>query len=347
MKRRKGLDMYLCVLSSTPDDLNDKPYDPSAHMNGFQWKHHQVNPKNVEKQIRDLMNEGVDVFFNLCDGTPDDALSGIGLVQVMEKLGAAFTGADSKFFDPSRQEMKAYAKKSNVPIPNWVMVDRVEDVERAARRLHFPVLVKPPHGYASVGITRESRCENLEQLKVQTRRDIEMFGRALLEEFIEGREFTCLIAENPDDQNSPITFKPVEFIFPEGESFKHYNMKWVEYEKMSVAPVKEARIEKVLREQTKRLFKAMDGNGYARCDYRMGADGTIHMLEINPNCGIFYAPDEPGSADFSLINDPDYNHHKFLKLIIRSAKDRRDNMLAAKKAKRQVKKQRVEQMAYS
>jgi len=339
--------MYLCVLSSTPDDPNDKPYDPSPHMNGFQWKHHQVNPKNVEKQIRDLMNEGVDVFFNLCDGTPDDALSGIGLVQVMEKLGAAFTGADSKFFDPSRQEMKSYAKKSNVPIPNWVMVDRVEDVERAARRLRFPVLVKPPHGYASVGITRDSRCENLEQLKTQTGREIEMFGRALLEEFIEGREFTCLIAENPDDPDSPITFKPVEFIFPDGESFKHYDMKWVEYEKMSVAPVKEARIEKVLREQTARLFKAMDGNGYARCDYRMGADGTIHMLEINPNCGIFYAPDEPGSADFSLINDPVYNHNKFLKLIIRSAKNRRDNMLASKNAKRQVKKQRVEQMAYT
>jgi len=339
--------MYLCVLSSTPDDPNDKPYDPSPHMNGFQWKHHQVNPKNVEKQIRDLMNEGVDVFFNLCDGTPDDALSGIGLVQVMEKLGAAFTGADSKFFDPSRQEMKSYAKKSNVPIPNWVMVDRVEDVERAARRLRFPVLVKPPHGYASVGITRDSRCENLEQLKTQTGREIEMFGRALLEEFIEGREFTCLIAENPDDPDSPITFKPVEFIFPDGESFKHYDMKWVEYEKMSLAPVKEARIEKVLREQTARLFKAMDGNGYARCDYRMGADGTIHMLEINPNCGIFYAPDEPGSADFSLINDPVYNHNKFLKLIIRSAKNRRDNMLASKNAKRQVKKQRVEQMAYT
>ena len=339
--------MYLCVLSSTPDDPNDKPYDPSPHMNGFQWKHHQVNPKNVEKQIRDLMKEGVDVFFNLCDGTPDDALSGIGLVQMMEKLGAAFTGADSKFFDPSRQEMKSYAKKSNVPIPNWVMVDRVEDVERVARRLRFPVLVKPPHGYASVGITRDSRCENLEQLKAQTGREIEMFGRALLEEFIEGREFTCLIAENPDDPHSPITFKPVEFIFPDGESFKHYDMKWVEYEKMSVAPVKEPRIEKVLREQTARLFKAMDGNGYARCDYRMGADGTIHMLEINPNCGIFYAPDEPGSADFSLINDPVYNHNKFLKLIIRSAKNRRDNMLATKNAKRQVKKQRVEQMAYT
>jgi D-alanine-D-alanine ligase-like ATP-grasp enzyme len=338
--------MYLCVLSSIPD-ANDVPYDPSPHMNGYKWKHYQVNPKNVERQLRDLLNEGVDVFFNLCDGTADDALSGVGLVQIMEKLGVAFTGANSDFFDPSRQEMKANAKKSNVPVPNWVMVDRVEDVEHVSKRLRFPVLVKPPHGYASVGITRESRCENLEQLKVQTGREIEGFGRALLEEFIEGREFTCLIAENPDDPNNPITFKPVEFMFPAGESFKHYSMKWVEYEQMSVAPVNDARIEKVLRAQTTRLFKSMNGNGYARCDYRMDANGTIYMLEINPNCGIFYAPNEPGSADFCLIHDTAYSHHKFLKLIIRAAKNRQDNMLASRRTKRQIKKQRVEQMAYT
>jgi len=343
---RKGLDMYLCVLTSIPDP-NDVPYDPSPHMNGFKWKEHQVSPKNVEKQLRELASDGVDVFLNLCDGTPDDAVSGLGMVQTMEKLGLAFTGANSDFFDPSRQEMKAYAKKSNVPIPSWIMVDRVEDVERVSKRLRFPVLVKPPHGYASVGITRESRCENLEQLQIQVAKEIEQFGRALLEEFIEGREFTCLIAENPDDENNPITFKPVEFIFPKGESFKHYNMKWVEYEQMSVAPVTDARVEKVLRDQTSRLFKAMDGNGYARCDYRMAADGTIYMLEINPNCGIFYSPEEPGSADFSLINDPVWNHHKFLKLIIRSAQKRQMNLLATRTAKRQLKKQRVDQMAYT
>jgi D-alanine-D-alanine ligase len=338
--------MYLCVLSSMPDP-NDVPYDPSPHMNGYKWKHYQVQPKNVEKQIRDLLNEGVDVFFNLCDGTPDDGLSGIGLVQIMEKLGVAFTGADSSFFDPSRQEMKAYAKKVSVPTPSWVMIDRVEDVERVAKRLRFPILVKPPHGYASVGIRRDSRCENLDQLKVQVEREIDEFGRALLEEFIEGREFTCLITENPEDPNDPITFKPVEFIFPEGESFKHYNMKWVEYEKMNVAPVNEPRIEKVLRDQTRRLFNAMNGNGYARCDYRMAADGTIYMLEINPNCGIFYSPEEPGSADFSLIHDPVYNHQKFLKLIIRSAQKRQNMLLSSRMKKRQEKKQRVEQMAYT
>jgi D-alanine-D-alanine ligase-like ATP-grasp enzyme len=234
-----------------------------------------------------------------------------------------------------------------VPAPNWAMVDRVEDVERVAKKMRYPILVKPPHGYASIGITRKSRCETIEQLKEQAAIEIQQFGRALLEEFIEGREFTCLIAENPDDPKKPITFKPVEFIFPEGETFKHYDMKWVDYERMSVAAVNDPHIEQVLREQTARVFKAMNGNGYARCDFRMDADGTIHMLEINPNCGIFYAPHEPGSADFSLLNDPVYNHHKFMNLIIRSAQKRQEKMLAARMRRRQVRKRRTEQMVYA
>ena len=309
--------MYICVLTSLPDE-NDPPYDPSPHMNGFKWKHHLVHPNHVERQIRALMDEGVDVFVNLCDGTPDDPLSGIGLVKVMEKLGAAFTGADSNFFDPTRQEMKTAARKAGVPAPGSVFIDNVEEVDKALRRLKFPMLIKPPHGYASIGITRASRVENADQLKVQVEAAIQEFGRALVEEFIEGREFTCLVAQNPDAPARPHTFKPVEFIFPDGETFKHYDMKWVEYERMSVAAVSDPRIEKTLREQNLGMFNVLNGNGYARCDYRMDATGTIYMLEINPNCGIFYPPSEPGSADFSLMNDP-INHQKFLKLIVRSA----------------------------
>ena len=97
-----------------------------------------------------------------------------------------------------------------------------------------------------------------------------------------------------------------------------------------------------------RVFKELGGNGYARCDYRMDADGVIYILEINPNCGIFYPPHEPGSADFSLLNDPNTNHTKFMKIIIRNAHNRRDRILAEKVVKRQPRKRViVEQMAYS
>jgi D-alanine-D-alanine ligase len=339
--------MYICVLTSFPDE-NDVPYDPSAYMNGYRWKQHFVGPKDVEKQIRDLMAEGVDVFINLCDGTPDDALSGIALVHALEKYNAAFTGADSKFFDPTRDEMKNAARRVSVPTPSWVFVNRVEDAEKVVKRLKFPMLVKPPHGYASVGIRRNSRVANIEQLREQMQVEIDEFGRALIEEFIEGREFTCLIAENPDDPKNPLTFTPVEFIFPTGESFKHYDMKWVDYEKMSVAVVSDPKIQKTLRQQTMRVFKELGGNGYARCDYRMDASGTVHMLEINPNCGIFYAPHEPGSADFSLLNDPT-DHKKFMKLIIRSGQNRQARIAAERAVKRQPRKRAIEleQMAYS
>ncbi len=340
--------MYICVLTSMPDE-NDVPYDPSPYMNGYRWKQHLVQPTNVELQIKSLIDEGVDAFVNLCDGTPDDALSGIALVHALEKYNVAFTGADSKFFDPTRDEMKNAARRVSVPTPKWIFVNRVEDAEKVAKRLKFPMLVKPPHGYASVGIRRNSRVENIEQLREQLKLEINEFGRALIEEFIEGREFTCLIAENPSDIRKPLTFTPVEFIFPDGESFKHYDMKWVEYEKMSVAVAADPRIEKTLREQTRRVFEELDGNGYARCDYRMDADGVIHMLEINPNCGIFYPPHEPGSADFSLLNDPVFNHTKFMKLIIRNAQKRKTLITAEKIVKRQARKRpvKVEQMAYS
>jgi D-alanine-D-alanine ligase len=236
--------MYICVLTSMPDP-DDVPYDPSHYMNGFRWKHYLVQPTDVEKQIKDLIDEGVDAFINLCDGTADDALSGIALVHALEKYNAAFSGADSKFFDPTRDEMKNAARRVSVPTPNWIFVNRVQDAEKVVKRLKFPMLVKPPHGYASVGIRRNSRVENIEQLREQIELEIKEFGRALIEEFIEGREFTCLIAENPDNPRKPLTFTPVEFIFPSGESFKHYDMKWVEYEKMSVAVVDDPRIDKI------------------------------------------------------------------------------------------------------
>jgi len=339
--------MYICALTSIPD-ADDIPYDPSPYMKGYKWKQHLVQPDRVEKQIFDLMDEGVEVFINLCDGTPDDPLSGIGLVYALEKLGAAFTGADSKFFDPTRDEMKNAARHVSVPTPNWMFISRAEDIDKVTKKLAFPMLVKPPHGYASIGIQRESRVENADQLKVQLEAGIKEFGRVLVEEFIVGREFTCLIAENPENPETPITFKPVEFIFPSGESFKHYNMKWIEYEKMSVAAVTDARIEKTLREQTTRIFKELCGNGYARCDYRMDARGKLYMLEINPNCGIFYPPTEPGSADFSLLNDPAYNHAKFMKLIIRAGQKRQARMAAEKLLKRPSRKRiEVEQMVYS
>lgn len=136
------------------------------------------------------------------------------LVKALEKYNAAFTGADSKFFDPTRDEMKNAARRVSVPTPSWAFANRAEDAEKIAKRLKFPMLVKPPHGYASVGIRRNSRVSSVDELREQLKVAIAEFGRALIEEFIEGREFTCLIAENTANPNKPFTFYPCGIHLP-------------------------------------------------------------------------------------------------------------------------------------
>jgi D-alanine-D-alanine ligase len=317
--------MYLCVLSSLPEPP-DPPYDPGPHLEGRKWRHHVIQKTKVEDQIRALMDDGVEVFVNLCDGTPDEPVSGTQLIKALEKLGAAFTGADSHCFDPTRQEMKRVAARVGVPTPESTFVKSMADVERAGRTLRFPMLVKPPHGFASCGIRKESRVTNVDDLQTQAAITMKAEGRALIEEFIEGREFTCLVAENPDDPSHPLTFKPVEFIFPEGESFKHFNMKWVEYDRMRVVTVDNAAFDRRLRDYTTRIFVEFGIRGYARADFRLGKDGEFYMLEINPNCGIFYPPTDPGSADYSLLNDP-IGHQGFMDLIIRGGLKRQAESL--------------------
>ena len=313
--------MYICVISSPPDQ-DDVPYDPSSYFTEHRWEHFIPHPTNYQNEIDQLIKKGFDIFVNLCDGTPDDELPGIGLVSFLEERGVAFTGAGTSFFDPTRIEMKQAARSAGVPIPGSLFVNHIQELANFDHQMQFPLLVKPPHGYASIGLTRESRVSNRKEMETQVECAIARFGGALIEEFIEGREFTTLIAENARDPYNPVTFQPVEFKFPPGESFKHYDMKWKEYELMSVYPVCEEQIDHQLRELTRRQFLAMNGNGYARCDFRMNKDGELFLLEINPNCGIFYPPHEPGSADFILLNDPQ-GHKGFLELVIDSALKKR------------------------
>jgi D-alanine-D-alanine ligase len=313
--------MKLCSLSTSPQE-SENLYALPYYLDGHPWQHYALRPADLTGQLQALCESGVDIFLNFCDGTPEDGFSAIELACALEEVGAAFSGAGSGFADPTREEMKAAAVQAGVPIPRGCFVKKESDFELAARSLRFPLIVKPPHGYSSIGLTPDSRATGLPGLAARGAQVLAEFGAALVEEFIEGREFTVLAAVDPDHNEQPRTFQPVEFLFPSGESFKHYQLKWVNYARMQARPVSEPQVDAALRDYTRRIFRAMHGDGYARCDYRMDAGGNLYFLEINPNCGIFYAPDEPGSADLCLIHDP-LGQRGFMELLLRQAQARK------------------------
>ena len=156
-------------------------------------------------------------------------------------------------------------------------------------------------------------------------------GWALIEEYIEGIEATVLVAENPDDAATPITYIPMQYRFPEGESFKHSDMKWVDYEKLTCFPVEDPMLAGRLRDISARFFVALNGASFGRCDIRVDKDGTPWMLEINANCGVYYPPADAGSADLCLMKDP-AGHEGFTRQLIEAALRRKERNHSATSA---------------
>ena len=108
-------------------------------------------------------------------------------------------------------------------------------------------------------MTRDSKVNNDEQLWTQSKIFVDTMGGALVEEFIAGREVTVLVLENPDDPTKPIVLQPLECIFREGESFKHFDLKWIDIDGVQWKTFDDTTLVEKLIRMTQTLFVAMNG----------------------------------------------------------------------------------------
>ncbi|GAX84410.1 hypothetical protein CEUSTIGMA_g11832.t1, partial [Chlamydomonas eustigma] len=275
----------------------------------------------------------------------------------------AFTGADAKFYEPSKSLMKKIAYYYGLDTPGWAFlyhVDMSDDsvaalqVREATDGLTYPMIVKHHNGYSSIGMGRDCKVHSMQELVVQVRKFVAKYGGALVEEFISGREFTVLVVENPPDvinhdlqqcmrvadillqasegsqgpehQNTvappPYVYPPLECKFGPDEDFKHFDLKWRDYDSIQWHPMSpdERELQEKLKAAAAEAFLALDGRSYGRCDFRVDKQGKVYFLEINPNCGVFYAPGEHGSADCILAQVVGgAGHGTFLDSIVKAA----------------------------
>lgn len=310
--------MKVCILDDADPSSQQFPYVPEQYLEGHTWEKYLISKTNSVITIKHLASKGFDVFLNLCCGAFDEDSPGIEVVEALEKFDCAFTGADSLFYEPTREAMKLVCEANGLAFPKGIQVRNKADVEEAATHLNFPLLVKHSNSYASVGLTPNSKVNNREELEIQVNRMMDMFGSCLVEEFIEGTEYSVLVAENPDNYKEAITFTPIEVVFAGGETFKHESLKWVDYEKISTKPVTDPELRKKLEYMGKIVFTQLHGTGYGRCDIRCDKNGVPHLLEINPNGAVFYPMTDPGTADYILQLEQN-GHKKFMDYLLRSA----------------------------
>lgn len=300
--------MKVCVLqpdySTTGVDYKnyDPPRDLSPLLPEATVDHVFLNKLTTHRQLKQLAKKGYDIFINLCEGYADWEVPGIDVIYAMETLNLPFTGPSSCIYDPPKDLMKYVAYCEGVLSPAFIVVKKEEELATLPPSLSFPLFVKPAHAGDSLGVSEDSLVYDQASLISKCRSLFDEYGSVMVEEYVEGREFTVLVAAN-DKQESCTVFRPVEYIFPEGKAFKTYSLKTSELHPNANIPCEDPVLDKKLREASERIFKTAGGVGYGRLDFRVKPDGTVYFLEINFTCSVFYSNGYEGSADFILQFD--------------------------------------------
>jgi D-alanine-D-alanine ligase-like ATP-grasp enzyme len=312
--------MKVCVLQ--PDysttGVDYKNYDPPRDLSVLlpEAEVHNVflNKLTTYKQLKELGKEGYDVFVNLCEGYLEWEVPSIDVMFTLELLNLPFTGPTTKLYDPPKELMKYLAYSEGVKTPGYIIINELKDVDEAVNHLSFPLFVKPAKAGDSLGVDEHSLVHNKIELQQKCISILNEYGPLLVEEYIAGREFTVLVAANPDGHTCT-AYRSVEYLFPEGREFKTYALKTSELHPDCNVPCNDNVLDKRLRSESEKIFKGFSGVGYARLDFRVNDKNEIYFLEINFTCSVFYKDGYEGSADFVLKYDG-IGQAGFLKHII-------------------------------
>lgn len=314
--------MKVCVLQPdySQSRVDYKNYDPPRNLSHLlpedQVDHVFLNKATTYRQLKQLKKQGYDIFVNLCDGYLDWDIPSVDVPIALEQLNLPYTGPTPTLFENQHYKdlMKHIAHSQGVSTPAFVIAESLADVEKAYSSLKFPLFVKPLEGGDSLGIDERSYVTTKEELLSKTAELIADFDQVLIEEFIEGREFTVLVAANPDDALSPVVYRPIEFMFPQGERFKTYDLKIRQNHPECHIPCSDEQLDLRLRDAVKRIFVGFNGVGYARLDFRVDEEGEIFFLEINFTCSVFYS--ELATGADKILEFDEAGHVGFLKHII-------------------------------
>jgi D-alanine-D-alanine ligase len=197
---------------------------------------------------------------------------------------------------PLQKEILSYHR---VPMPRFAIFPRGRIINRPGK-LPFPLIVKSTAEHSSLGIAQASVVTSDEKMKERVEFIHENLQTdAMAEEYIEGRELYVAVLGNRRLQTFPIW--EMDFgNLPEGSSrIATEKIKWdLEYQKkigIKTGPAEnlpEGAADRI-HNLSKRIYRILGLNGYARMDFRLMEDGKIYLMEPNPN------PDLGRSEDFA------------------------------------------------
>jgi D-alanine-D-alanine ligase len=238
-----------------------------------------------------------DFVFNLCDeGFNNEATKELHIPSLLEMLNISYSGGDPQClaYCYDKSLVRGIAIEMDIPVPAAFSV-APEEVTFISLPLEFPVIVKPNVGDSSVGITVESVCYDVQQLEhaIANVRDAIGYDRpVLVEQFLTGKDISVGIIGNPPDRYTmlPVIEEDYSRLPDDLPKICGYEAKWdqgsIYFKEVSSIPadLPQATVD-FLNASCIKLFQRLGCQDYARFDWRLDANNTPRLLEVNPNPG--------------------------------------------------------------
>ena len=232
-----------------------------------------------------------DCVVNLCDGYMGntDDIPNVNFIQALEKHKIPYTGSNGKVYCLTKQDLS-----------------QIENTPKSCKTydgsIPFPLFVKANNLGCSEGIDDGSVVHTEEELKAQLEKINKITSDVIIQEYIEGNEYTALVFRNRKGEIVCLGPVQLEFLNPKVKYFTNEVKRSDEFEfKYNFDILDKERMQNICVG----VYEALDLNSYVRMDMRNSL-----VIDVNPY------PEILGNIEYEEMSDAlltkFYSHDEFM-----------------------------------
>jgi D-alanine-D-alanine ligase len=241
--------------------------------------------------LRRIQEVKPQVIVNLCESFCGRPRLESNVAAAYELIEIPYTGNSARTLTLCQDKFQTKSILASHGLPT-AKARLVASVDQAVG-LRYPLIVKPNAEDASLGVYPHSVVRDAASLRDRIQKVLETYEEpALVEEYIEGREFNVAVMGGDRTEALPVSEIDFSAMPPGLPNIVSYEAKWFEDHELylKTPPICPAPIEDTMRARLQecavQAFRVLGCQDYARVDFRMDRAGDIFILEVNPNPDI-------------------------------------------------------------
>ncbi|MEQ1553839.1 MAG: D-alanine--D-alanine ligase [Ferruginibacter sp.] len=249
------------------------------HPNGWFYKNSNEEKINIDKNDFSLTIDGAKINFDAVlvglHGTPGEDGKLQGYFDCL-KIPYTSCNAATSALTFNKRYTVAVAAFSGINVAKSVHLFKYENInaEQILQQIGLPVFVKPNNGGSSIGMSKVNKAEYLKAALDKAFKEDE---QVLVEEFIQGREFTIGVYKT----KGKIVTLPMTEVTTKNDFFD-FEAKYEGKSEETTPAIVTEKIKKQIEDAASKIYAVFNCNGVVRIDFIYNEIKEMpFMLEIN------------------------------------------------------------------